>query len=376
MKRILGLTSFIACAFFASPASAQREAPERKNPLQQLEQILELKKAIDDAMGADDPQKALDLVMKLQKQMMLQGPNLQFQPLPIPDFQAQGPAPKSDLREQYEKQLKDFADSIEKLKDDKDAREAIEKARDEYKKAMEAELKKADDALPKRIQPAFPAFPQFPRNELLPLQGLDFGMRFPGLNDAQPRLGVQLERISPVLTEQLGLEPGTGLVIVDVMRGLPAEKAGLKKNDIVLEWAGKKTPTDVEAFQTMIAGAKAGEKVEAVVMRKGKKETIKDIELPVAAEVPLRPIPVERGVTNQMQTQINGDKGQVTATVRGVKYDLSGLVEAHKLVPNKIVITDRDETLTFESIEKVPEKYRGHVEKILGRAGLSVSVKE
>lgn len=272
------LAASIACSLFAVPASAQRDVPERNNPLQQLEQILALKKAIDDAMGADDPQKALDLVMKLQKQMMLDRPDFQVQPFPFPAGREQVQPPKSDLRVQYEKQLKDFAESIDKLKDDKDAREAIEKARDEYKKAMEAELKKADDAQPRRIQPAFP------RNEIAPLQGLDFALRFPRLDDAQPRLGVQLERISAVLTEQLGLEPDTGLVIVDVMRGFPAEKAGFRKNDIVLQWAGKKTPTDVEAFQTMIARAKAGEKVEAVVLRKGKKETIKDIELPAAVK--------------------------------------------------------------------------------------------
>ncbi len=268
-----GLAAFIACSLLAAPASARRDPPERNGPLQQLEQILELKKAIDNAMGNDDPQKALDLVMKLQKQMLLEPRGLDF---PFPAFPAANAAPpiKSDLRQQYEKQLKEFADSIDKLKDDKDAREAIEKARDEYKKAMEAELKKADDAQPLRIQPAFP------RNELVPFQALDFGLMLPRLNDAQPRLGVQLERISAVLAEQLDLEPNTGLVIVDVMRGFPAEKAGLKKNDIVLQWAGKKTPTDVEAFQTMIANAKGGEKVEAVILRKGKKETIKGIELP------------------------------------------------------------------------------------------------
>jgi len=260
------------------------EVPEAKEPRAQLDQLLELQKEIAAAMQARDPAKAQELIQKLQKTMMLDRnfAPLRFQVVPFPAGR-EGPAPKSDLRQQYDKQLKEFAESIEKLKGDPDARAAIEMARDEYKKAMEAELKKADDAQPLRPQPNFPnlPLPQFQRLEV-PFPLADFNLGNARFNTAQPRLGVSLDKPSAVLAEQLDLEPEAGIVIVDVLRGTPAEKAGLKKNDILLRWAGKDLPADVEAFQAMIAAAKSGEKFDAVVLRKGKKETVKDIELPVA----------------------------------------------------------------------------------------------
>ena len=281
----LGISTCLASSAMAQDKPRPRvDGPEVKEPRAQLDQLLELQKEIAAAMQARDPAKAQELIQKLQKSMMLDRnfAPLQFQVMPFPGGR-DGPAPKSDLRQQYEKQLKEFAESIEKLKGDPEARAAIEMARDEYKKAMEAELKKADDAQPLRAQPNFPnlPLPQFQRLEV-PFPLADFDLGNARLNGAQPRLGVSLEKPSAVLAEQLDLKPEAGIVIVDVLRGTPAEKAGLKKNDILLQWAGKDLPADVEAFQAMIAAAKPGDRFEAVVLRKGKKETVKGIELPVA----------------------------------------------------------------------------------------------
>jgi len=340
------------------------DAPERKDPRAQFDQILELQKAMGEAMRANDPEKTKELLLKLQQLMQVERPGafqLQIQPFPL--LGREQPQPKNDLRVQYEKQLKEFAESIEKLKDDQEARGAIEKARDEYKKAMEAELKKADEAQPApRPIPVFPDFPRVPRNELVPFPAFDLGLRNPRLTDVQPRLGVQLEKPSAVLADQLDLKPNTGLVILEAMRGTPADKAGLKKNDVLLQWAGKDVASDVEAFQALIAATKAGEKFEAVVLRKGKKEIVSGIEMPESRRLDL-------GNFNQVQMQIDGDTASLQATARGVKYDIAGTMEGRKLVPNKIVVMDRDETLTYESLEKVPEKYRPIVEKLIGRLG-------
>src|SRR4051812_28235676 len=69
----------------------------------------------------------------------------------------------NEMRQQYERQLKQFADSIEKLKDNPEAKEALEKARDEFKKGMEDKLKEADKAIPpargERGRLEFPVLP-------------------------------------------------------------------------------------------------------------------------------------------------------------------------------------------------------------------------
>ncbi len=107
------------------------------------------------------------------------------------------------------------------------------------------------------------------------------------------RLGVRLERLAPVVVEQLGLENGRGVTVAAVVGGSPAEKAGLKANDIVLEFAGKPVTDDPADLIRRVNGTKAGEKVDLVVLRRGKKVEVKGIDL---AGPPTSPPPGLKGL--------------------------------------------------------------------------------
>ncbi len=344
-------------------------APVPPKPRVQFEQIIELQKELSEAMRGGDQQKIKELVTKMRELMRPAGGG----DFPMGAFAFPGgrEQPKSDLRIQYEQQLKEFANSIEKLRDDKDGREGIEKARDEYKKAMEPELKKADDARPalppQRMVPQFQlqgleAFP-FAGGDLF-MPGLDMGFRNPRLNSVQLRLGVKLEKPSTTLVDQLELPANVGIVVLDVMRGMPAEKSGLKPNDILLQWAGKDVQSNVEEFQQMIATAKGGEKIDAVVLRKGKKVTVNGIELPEVKKI-VPPAPA----LNQVSIQIDNTSAEIRATTDGVRYEITGVTEGETVTPSKIVIVDGDETLKFETIAKVPEKYKATVEGLVKLRG-------
>jgi C-terminal processing protease CtpA/Prc len=52
-------------------------------------------------------------------------------------------------------------------------------------------------------------------------------------------IGVSLDPADDALRAQLGLPTGQGVLITDVVAGSPAEKAGVKKHDIVLELGGR-----------------------------------------------------------------------------------------------------------------------------------------
>jgi serine protease Do len=104
----------------------------------------------------------------------------------------------------------------------------------------------------------------------------------------QPRLGVLVDSPSEAMTEQLGLESGKGVVVTDVLADSAAAKAGLKKNDVLVEFNGKPVPASRDGFAALVQEPKAKEPVDAVVIRKGKKETIKGITLPEAT-APGRP---------------------------------------------------------------------------------------
>src|SRR5262249_25780479 len=70
-----------------------------------------------------------------------------------------------------------------------------------------------------------------------------------------------------------------------VVPGSPAEKAGFKVNDIVIEFAGKPVSDNPDDLSRRVFDAKPNEKVNAVVLRKGKKVEIAGIELPEVKNV-------------------------------------------------------------------------------------------
>ncbi|HKI30508.1 MAG TPA: M56 family metallopeptidase [Gemmataceae bacterium] len=99
------------------------------------------------------------------------------------------------------------------------------------------------------------------------------------------RLGAHVEKPSDALVDQLDLPKGQGMVIEAVEPNSAAAKAGLKANDILLELNGKSVPNDPRELARLIDDVKANTPVDAVVMRKGKKETIKGLSLPEAKKV-------------------------------------------------------------------------------------------
>ncbi|HVR84267.1 MAG TPA: trypsin-like peptidase domain-containing protein [Planctomycetota bacterium] len=83
------------------------------------------------------------------------------------------------------------------------------------------------------------------------------------------------ERIEAPKQPFLGIRPGEGnpdvegIQIVDVLKDSPAEKAGIKKEDVLVELAGVKL-TDFESLKEAMEPHKIGEEVTLKVMRKGK----------------------------------------------------------------------------------------------------------
>jgi beta-lactamase regulating signal transducer with metallopeptidase domain len=127
-----------------------------------------------------------------------------------------------------------------------------------------------------KIQPAFGP-------NMLPPGGFAFNSPF---GATKSRLGAVLAPPSKVITEQLNLPAGKGLVVNSVVPGSAADKAGIKANDILMKLDGKDVPASVHDFNKALEQIKADATVDAVVLRKGKQETIKGITLPKQADNP------------------------------------------------------------------------------------------
>ena len=85
---------------------------------------------------------------------------------------------------------------------------------------------------------------------------------------------------NPTLADQLDLPKDQGIVVSDVLPDSAASKAGLKAHDIVLELDGKTVSSKLSDFSKQVGDIKADMPVDVVVLRRGKRETVKGLSLP------------------------------------------------------------------------------------------------
>lgn len=111
-------------------------------------------------------------------------------------------------------------------------------------------------------------------------------------------LGVTIQELTPELSQKFGLKNPKGALVGDVAKGSPAEKAGIKRGDVILEFNGKKVE-DVGNLRNMVAQSKLGSELPIRLMR-GEKEysvTVMIAELPKeVAEATPGNSPEESGV--------------------------------------------------------------------------------
>ena len=86
-------------------------------------------------------------------------------------------------------------------------------------------------------------------------------------------LGVMIQDVTPALAKQFSLKEQKGALIGDVVPKGPAEKAGLKTGDVVLEFNGKPV-RDSRQLKLQVARVKPGETVPVKVLRNGSTKTI------------------------------------------------------------------------------------------------------
>ncbi|MBI5639771.1 MAG: DegQ family serine endoprotease [Nitrospirae bacterium] len=97
-------------------------------------------------------------------------------------------------------------------------------------------------------------------------------------------LGVTIQELTPELSQKFGLKASKGVLVGDVAKGSPAEKAGIKSGDIIVEFNGKKVK-DVGHLRNMVAQSKIGSEVSITISRGDKEYAVKlvIVELPKEA---------------------------------------------------------------------------------------------
>ena len=87
-------------------------------------------------------------------------------------------------------------------------------------------------------------------------------------------LGVVIQRITPELTEALELDGGGGALVSKVAPGGPASAAGVEHGDVIVEFNGEAI-RDWNELPRVVASTPVGEEVDLVVIRAGKRKTLR-----------------------------------------------------------------------------------------------------
>ena len=94
-----------------------------------------------------------------------------------------------------------------------------------------------------------------------------------GGNITRGYLGVYLQEVNPRIAQALKLDDPSGALVAEVSPGSPAAKGGLKEEDVVISFDGKKIP-DVNKLRVLVAGTKPDAEARLTVVRDGKPRMI------------------------------------------------------------------------------------------------------
>jgi serine protease Do len=135
-------------------------------------------------------------------------------------------------------------------------------------------------------------------------------------------LGVSIQQITPELAKQFNLKDEVGALVGDVIENSPAEKAGLKRGDVIIEYDAKKIE-EPYILRNMIANTSPGEKHQMKVLRDNKTMTVHVTvgELPVDEQEEIITGEYEnvmKGITVQDMTPEIAQRLKIPDRIKGV----------------------------------------------------------
>ena len=112
-------------------------------------------------------------------------------------------------------------------------------------------------------------------------------------------IGVEPQDVTPEIAESFGLEQKSGAIVAGVLKGGPADKAGIKPGDILMSVNGQDI-TDTTSLLNVIAQIKPGADAKVHVVRKNR-----ELDLPVT--IGKRPPPPKQATDDNNNNNDNND---------------------------------------------------------------------
>ncbi|HEY6999839.1 MAG TPA: DegQ family serine endoprotease, partial [Candidatus Binatia bacterium] len=119
-------------------------------------------------------------------------------------------------------------------------------------------------------------------------------------------LGTTVQKITPEIADSLGLKQQKGALVSDVVRGSPAERAGIKTGDIITEFNSKEVRDSAE-LPNLVARVAPGTSASIKVLRDGKEMTL----------------PITVGEMKDTEVAATGQEGDLGLAVQPVTPELA-----------------------------------------------------
>jgi len=133
------------------------------------------------------------------------------------------------------------------------------------------------------------------------------------------RIGVQVQAMTPELREHFHAPPDRGLLVTRIEPGRPAERAGVKVGDVLLE-AGGEAQRGTWDLVRVVGRAPEGEKLPLHLLRDGKSRTIE-----VVPEGASTPWPDPQGISEWLERGMQMGSQELREHLREIERRLEEL---------------------------------------------------
>jgi serine protease Do len=141
-------------------------------------------------------------------------------------------------------------------------------------------------------------------------------------------LGVTIQSLTPDLAKQFNLKEEKGVLIGDVVEGGPAEKAGLQRGDVIVEFEGKKIEEPTQ-LRNMVANTPPNKEISLKIIR----ENTKEIKKATISELPAD---MQKSLKAEYNNLLNG------VSVQELTTEMSGKLRLPKKLKG-VIVSDVDE---------------------------------
>lgn len=185
------------------------------------------------------------------------------------------------------------------------------------------------------------------------------------------RLGILMQQLTPELAKSFNLKEAKGALIAQIEKDGPADKAGLRDGDIVIEYNGKPI-ADIRELSQAVASTKPGAKVKVKAMREGKPVSLVIVvgEMPTDGKLNFKkPAASQNNALGANVRPLNDKEKKRVSNGLFVESVYGAAAEAGMLRGDIIISAGGKKIRTEKDLNEVVSKAKGSLAVLVDRNG-------